>query len=217
MRTILLTVISFVLTVSTFATSQSPDKIIYKGQEYSLNTNPLESFFENNPNLRPKSDIMSTALWRGYIATFEIQDNQLFVKDIVVMNEDTTTSTHKTTWRSVFNQVFPNQKQIRVDWLTGLLVIPNGKLVNYVHMGYASTYENYILLEIDKGNLIQEKNMKSKESEKFKDKQFKAFQKTDEYKKLKEELKKNGGGTDEFLDSFIRIYVTDYSTKILTE
>jgi len=217
MRTILLTVISFVLTVSTFATSQSPDKIIYKGQEYSLNTNPLESFFENNPNLRPKSDIMSTALWRGYIATFEIQDNQLFVKDIVVMNEDTTTSTHKTTWRSVFNQVFPNQKQIRVDWLTGLLVIPNGKLVNYVHMGYASTYENYILLEIDKGNLIQEKNMKSKEYEKFKDKQFKAFQKTDEYKKLKEELKKNGGGTDEFLDSFIRIYVTNYSTKILTE
>jgi len=217
MRTILLTVISFVLTVSTFATSQSPDKIIYKGQEYSLNTNPLESFFENNPNLRPKSDIMSTALWRGYIATFEIQDNQLFVKDIVVMDEDTITGSHKTTWRSVFNQVFPNQNQIKVDWLTGLLVIPNGKLVNYVHMGYASTYENYILLEIDKGNLIQEKNMKSKESEKFKDKQFKAFQKTDEYKKLKEELKKNGGGTDEFLDSFIRIYVTDYSTKILTE
>jgi len=84
-------------------------------------------------------------------------------------------------------------------------------------MGYASTYENYILLEIDKGNLVQEQSMNSKEYEKFKDKQFKAFQKTDEYKKLKEDLKKNGGGTDEFLDSFIRIYVTDYSTKILTK
>ena len=163
MKTILLTVIFLTLTVSIFATSQAPDKIIYKEQEYSLNTNPLESFFEKNPKLRPESRIMSTALWRGYIATFEIRDNQLFVKDIVVMDEDTTTSSQKTTCRSVFNQVFPNQKQIKVDWLTGLLVIPNGKLVNYVHMGYASTYENYILLEIDKGNLSQEKSMKRKE------------------------------------------------------
>lgn len=217
MKTILLTVISLILTVCAFATSQIPDKIIYNGQEYSLNSNPLETFFEKNPDLKPKSEMMSTALWRGYIATFEISDNQLFVKDITVMDEDTITGSHKTTWRSVFKQVFPDQKQVKVDWMTGLLVIPNGKLVNYVHMGYASTYENYILLEIDKGNLIQEKSMKSKEYEKFKDKQFKAFQKTDEYKKLKEDLKKNGGGTDEFLDSFIRIYVTDYSTKILTE
>jgi len=217
MKTILLTVISFFLTVCTFATSQMADKIIYKGQEYSLNTNPLEKFFEKKPDLRPKSDIMSTALWRGYIGTFEIEDNQLFVKDIVVMDEDTIKGSHKSNWKSVFNQVFPDQKAVKVDWLTGLLVIPNGKIVNYVHMGYASTYENYVLLEIDKGDLIQEKSMNSKEYEKFKDKQFEAFRKTDEYKKLKEDLKKNGGGTDEFLDSFIKIYVTDYSTKILNE
>ena len=59
--------------------------------------------------------------------------------------------------------------------------------------------------------------MKRKEYEKFKEKQFKAFQKTDDYRNLKEELKKNGGGTDEFLDSFIQTYVIDYSTKVLTK
>ena len=133
------------------------------------------------------------------------------------MDVDTTGGSDTTKWKSVFNQVFPNQEQVKVDWLTGILVIPNGKLVNYVHMGYASTYKKYILLEIQKGNLIQEKNMKRLEYEKFKNKQFKAFQKTVEYKKLKEELKKNGGGTDAFLDSFIRIYDTNYTTKILTE
>jgi hypothetical protein len=217
MKTILLTVISLVLTVCVFATSQSSDKIIYKGQEYLLNTNPLESFFEKHPNLRPESKIISSSLWRSYVATFEIQDNQLFVKDIVIMDDDTITGSNKTIWRSVFNHVFPTKKQTQLDWFTGLLVLPYGKLVNYVHMGYASTYENYILLEIDKGNLIQEKNMKSKEYEKFKEKQFKAFQKTEEYKKVKDELKKNGSGTDEFLDSFLKIYVIDYSTKILTK
>ena len=217
MRTILLTVIFLFLTICTFATGQISDKIIYKGKEYSLNTNPLEKFFEKNPNLKPNIKIPFSALWRGYIATFEIQDKQLFVKDIVIMDEDTLNGAHKLTNKSVFNQVFPNQKQLKVDWLTGLLVIPYGKLVNYVHMGYASTYENYILLEIDKGNLSQEKSMKRKEYEKFKEKQFKAFQKTDDYRNLKEELKKNGGGTDEFLDSFIQTYVIDYSTKVLTK
>jgi len=217
MKTILLTVIAFILTFQVFATSQTPDKIIYKGQEYSLNTNPLEAFFEKNPDLRPKCEITSTALWRGYIATFEIQDSQLFVKDIVIMDEDTLSDPHKTTWKSVFNQVFPNQKHIKVDWMKGLLVIPNGELVNYVHMGYASIYENYILLEIDKGNLIHEKNIKSEEYEKLKDRQFNAFKKTNEYKKMKEELKKSGNGSDEFLDSFIKIYETSYTTIILPE
>ncbi len=217
MRIILFTTIFLFFTVCVFATGQTPDKVIYKGKEYSLNTNPLETFFKKNPQLNPKDGWTSTALWRGYVATFKIEDNQLFVKDIVVMDVDTTGGSDTTKWKSVFNQVFPNQEQVKVDWLTGILVIPNGKLVNYVHMGYASTYKKYILLEIQKGNLIQEKNMKRLEYEKFKNKQFKAFQKTVEYKKLKEELKKNGGGTDAFLDSFIRIYDTNYTTKILTE
>lgn len=190
MRKILLTVFSLVLTICVFATGQISDKIIYKGEKYSLNTNPLESFFEKNPNRKPNPEIISTALWRGYIATFEIQNDQLFVNDIIIMEKDTLYNHDDTKWISVLNLVFPEQKQVKVDWLTGLLVIPTGKLVNYIHMGYASTYENYILLEIEKGNLVKGKSMNSKEYEIFKDKQFKAFQKTEKYLKLKEDLKK---------------------------
>jgi len=65
MKTFILTVISFFLSVCSYGTSQTPDKIIYKGQEYALNTNPLEIYFLKNPDLRPKSEIMSTGLWRG--------------------------------------------------------------------------------------------------------------------------------------------------------
>jgi hypothetical protein len=75
MRTFLLTAIFFVLAICIFATGQISDKIIYKGEKSSLNTNPLESFFKKNPNLKPQPDIMSTGLWRGYIATFEIQND----------------------------------------------------------------------------------------------------------------------------------------------
>jgi len=96
MRTILLTAIFLIVTICIFATGQISDKIIYKGQEYSLNTNPLESFFKKNPDLKPKPDIMSTALWRGYIATFEIQKDQLFVKDIIIEVNDSINGRDKT-------------------------------------------------------------------------------------------------------------------------
>jgi hypothetical protein len=204
---------------SVFATAQSPDRIIYNGNEYALHSNPLESFFEKNPEKRPEGGIISTGLWRGYIATFEIRDKQLFLKDIEIMLEDTTKSENNRNyiWKSVIDKVFPNQNEIKIDWLTGILVIPQGKLVNYVHMGYASTYENYILLEIDKGDLKNEKHFDAIEYEKFKERQFQAFKKTEEYKKISESLRKEGRSSRKFIDSFLKIYVIEYSSKILTE
>jgi hypothetical protein len=203
--------------LTAFATAQYPDKIIYNKTEYKLHSNPLESYFDKNPDKRPKGGLMSTALWRGYVATFEIRDNQLFLKDIEIQYRDTTNKdNYDYKWRSVLDAVFPDQKNIKIEWLTGLLVLPQGKVVNYVYMGYGSTYQRYILLELDKGDLKKEKQFKSKEYEKFKEKQFQVFKQTDDYKKIKADLTKDGS-SEEFIDSFLRSFVTDYTTKILTE
>lgn len=165
-RIFLIVALTSFLATEAFATAQIPDILIYKGEEYALFSNPLEEYFEKHPDEKPQSDVTNTALWRGYIATFEIKDNQLFIKDIEIQYYDEISDEYL--WRSVIEEVFPNQKEVKVDWFTGLLVIPQGKLVNYVHMGYASTYENYILFEIDKGNLTKEKKFNHKEYEKFK-------------------------------------------------
>lgn len=203
--------------VNALATAQYPDKLFYNGKEYALYSNPLETYFDKHPDKRPKGGMMSTALWRGYIATFEILDSQLYVKDIVIEVYDTTGEVkYKTKWKSVIDEVFPGQEKLKVDWLTGLLVIPYGKLKKYVHMGYGSTYEKYILLEIDKGDLKKGKKYNYKEYELFKDRQFEAFKQTEEYQKLKTDLKKDGS-TDAFIDSFLRSYVTNYTTKILED
>ena len=100
-----------------------------------LFTNPMESYFTQYPDKRPKNDVELTSLWRGYVATFEINDNQLYLKDIEIIDSNK----KGIEWKSVLNEIFPNQEHIKIDWMTGLLVIPSGKLVNYVHMGYAST------------------------------------------------------------------------------
>ncbi|MDR0515679.1 MAG: hypothetical protein LBH25_01380 [Fibromonadaceae bacterium] len=54
-----------------FATAQEPDLLIHNGEKYDLTVNPMEPFFKENPEKRPPSP--NTALWRGYIATFEIR------------------------------------------------------------------------------------------------------------------------------------------------
>jgi hypothetical protein len=215
MRKTLTIILILFAELQAFATAQTPDKIIYNGKEYRLNSNPLEPYFEKFPDKRPKSEIMSTSLWRGYVATFEVRDNQLFLKDIEILCSDTTSKeTFSIKWRSVINDVFPDQNNIKIDWFTGILVIPYGELINYVHMGYGSTYENYILLEFDQGNLKQDLQMNYKEYEKFKERQFQAFKKTKEYKKIKSDFKKDGYSV-EFTDVFLKNFIIEYTSKIL--
>lgn len=222
MKTLIINILLLFSGIGVFATSQRADKLLYKGIEYNLFSNPLEIYFEKYPNKRPKKVfgglvIESTSLWRGYVATFEIRDHKLIVKDIQILCVDTTHSNSlDECWVSVITEVFPEQKEIQVDWYTGLLVLPIGDIMNYIHMGYGSTYENYILLEIEKGNLKKEKHFNYIEYEDFKGRQFDAFKQTKEYKKIKKDLKKSGDSKKD-IDSFLRSYVIDYTSKIIIE
>jgi len=218
MRALSTIVLFICVNLTVFGTAQYPDKIIYNGKEYDLHSNPMESYFEKYPDKRPQGGVMSTALWRGYVATFEIKDNQLYLKDIEIeISTKDEKGNYKYSWKSVLNEVFSNQELIKIDWMTGLLVLPEGEIVNYVHMGYGSTYEKYTLLEVDCGDLKKVKQFGYKEYEKFKEKQFKAFKKTDEYKKIVAELKKDGDYNDKFIDSFLRSFVIGYTSKILVK
>lgn len=207
-----------VVTANAFATAQTPDKIIYRGKQYMLHSNPLEAYFEKNPDKRPTSGMTSSALWRGYVATFEIADNALMLKDIEIMvSKKTEDGSFDYDWKSVIADVVPSGTKLKIDWMTGILVIPHGEIVDYVHMGYGSTFENYILIEVSNGDFVKAKEIGYKAYAAFRDRQFEAFKKTDEYKKLVEELKKDGKSSDEFIESFLRSFVISYSSKILVD
>ena len=48
--------------------------------------------------------------------------------------------------------LFPDYPdRVFAHWYSGTIRIPQGKLLNYVHMGYGSTYERDLFLEIEKG------------------------------------------------------------------
>lgn len=199
------------------ATAQMPDKIVYDGKEHRLHTNPMEAYFKKNPDKRPRGGMISTALWRGYVATFEFADKALVLKDIQVeVPTEPKDGVYEEKWKSAKESLVPAGQTLKIDWFTGILVIPTGDRLQYVHMGYGSTYVNYVLLEVKAGQLTGERKYDAKEYEAFKSRQFAAFKKTPEYQESHARLKTDGW-SEEQIDDFLRSAIIDYTSRFLDE
>ncbi|MGK0413429.1 MAG: hypothetical protein ACJA1B_001632 [Polaribacter sp.] len=198
-------------------TAQYPDKIKYDGIEYSLNTNPLEPYFEKNPEKRPQW--YSTALYRGYVGHFEIIENQLFVTDITIPRHYTDSDGKpKTKSISIYKRIFPDREKVKINWYSGILILPYGKMTEYVHSGYATVYSNYFLLEIKEGDFKKDKNYTYENFLEFKEQQFAVYKKTEEYKTEFESLKKDFPESDKkFIESFLKDHIINYTSEFLIE
>jgi len=218
--------IKFLVTVSfsstVFGTPQIPDIIVYHGKEYELwHSYPMESFFKKYPDKHPKKDLShSTALKRGYLATFEMKGDQLYLKDIGLRDGERRNERgiNSPNWKSVMSEVFPNQTLVKINWVTGLFVLPAGKKIEgpKAYVDYSSTYEKYIVLEMEKGILKREKELTYSEYEIFRQEQFEAFKKTDEYEKIKANLLKKRF-TEKDINELVQYQIFEYSSKILVE
>jgi hypothetical protein len=199
------------------ATAQFPDFLHYKGKKYAMICNPLQPFFEKYPDKKPGGGVMSTANWRGYIATFKIENQRLYLSDVTIEVRDETRE-HKYKDKTVLREIFPGKKDVVAKWFDGLLVIPTGKMTRYVHMGYASTYEKYLLIRVQDGEVIKERSYNQEEYQDFKKRQFEAFKKTKAYRALLKELKKEDSPDDlEGMADFLFMYDTKFTSKILLE
>jgi hypothetical protein len=136
-----------------FSTAQQCDILVLKGKKYSIFTNPLRPFLDRNPGRLPESNIISTSNWRGYVATWEVKNDRLVLTDVGMLQSVGKPSevSPSTEIRSVMAKMFPDQNEVLADWFTGNIIIPDGELVSYVHMGYASTYSKYIILQVKNG------------------------------------------------------------------
>lgn len=173
---------------SVFGTGQIPDYLIIEKDTLSLHCNPLESYFKKNPIKEGIITSMSTGLWRGYIAFFEFKNNKLVVQNIYKQNYITNEKgEYKEELISIYNDIFGSVKDFECNFYDGVLICPFGKIIDYVHMGYSSTYENYRLIEIQKGSFIKDVKMNANEFMELKIKHFEKFKQTEEYKKQLEE------------------------------
>jgi hypothetical protein len=198
----------FVLVATnTIASVQVPDVIIIGGKNESLDTNPLAPYLSAHPKVIPKSDDPATDNWRGYVATWEILDGKLFLRkiDVSFRNPKAPPNEDPRIIKNVIHKIFPDSKDLVAAWYSGALVIPRGKLVKYVHMGYGSTYESYTIVAISKGVVAKKLDLSAEDFAKYRESRFQAFKRTPEYAtKFNEAKSYDPSYSDEFVESVLQ-------------
>ncbi|WP_299675755.1 hypothetical protein [uncultured Tenacibaculum sp.] len=162
-------------------TKQIGDILIFEGETYHIKDYILESFFKGNPKLK-KFHSSNTALTRGYVGNFSVENEKLKVTDIRIFDGNTVNLKLK----SIFKNVFKGKTDC--DWFSGFI-----RIDNYNEYQSKKEDQKYTLLEFHKGNYIGKRSFNYLDFQSFKALQFKQFKTTEEYKKLKENITKTLG------------------------
>ncbi|MCR9252581.1 MAG: hypothetical protein NXI20_19330 [bacterium] len=197
----------------TFATRQMHDILIYKGQRYRLHTDLLKSYFEKYPKRHPESEIISSGLWNGYHAIFEVNDNVITVKEIRILARKKIRIRGAVKWRTVTKEVFPNKEDRRITNITGILKLFHGDIIKYAFDDNA-IYTKYLLLEVENDMIKKYRKYVRSELHEFTKRQFTLFQETPEYQKLLEKYRQDGFDEDYAIDN-IEFNILRYTTKFL--
>ena len=136
--------------------AQLPDIIVIDGECHDLYSNPLEQYWVANRIRRP-SFISSVDCKRGYVATWELKNNHLFLKTITGEYEKTYFYFWKRikpcTLKSVLKKSSLNN--LAATWFTGKIRIPKGNRILYVHHEYESRFEQEMILTIEQGKVVK--------------------------------------------------------------
>ena len=135
-------------------TAQTRERLTYQGESLGMCTSPLGDFFSFCDNW-PRFAQTDTSLWRNFVGTWEIVNDRLYLIGLEATMMDGAAATLAT--------VFPNfPDRAFAHWYTGALRVPRGELINYVHSGFRSKYEEDLFLDIADGVLTGTRLVKNK-------------------------------------------------------
>jgi hypothetical protein len=127
-------------------TAQFAENLKYRGEDLEMCTTPLSDYFAMGGN-NPRFDSNCTALWRGYFGSWEIVDDRLYLIELSGTLEDGTEASLATVFPEYPDRVFAH-------WYSGTIRIPQGRQLEYVHMGYDSSFERDLLLDVERGVVV---------------------------------------------------------------
>lgn len=120
---------------------------IPRNHDLIIDINDVEMNEEQIKEFGLNERISCTDCWRDYVGTWEIKDNEFHLKDIEGKYK------------------LLSKEKILADWFTGVIRIPKGEMLRYIHMGFASVYESEIHIQIEKGIVIKSKEIDNKNKE----------------------------------------------------
>lgn len=136
--------------------AQFPDIILYEGEKLELYSNPLEPYWNISKKRRP-TFLEEEECTRGYIATWEIIDNLLILREVDGNVEKRLFIFWKKITRYSLGMLFPaiNTGGVVASWFTGKIRIPQGKMLFYVHQAYDSRFEREKVITIEHGKVLK--------------------------------------------------------------
>ena len=133
---------------TTLMTAQIHERLILDGENTTMAFCPpfpedhpriIDRHAEGLPGDGADAGCYSTACWREYQGTWEIEDGKFYLR------------------RLVGRFRLRSNEPIFADWFSGMLRIPRGECLQYVHMGFGSIFEEELHIKIEKGVVTSSK------------------------------------------------------------
>jgi uncharacterized protein (TIGR02996 family) len=127
--------------------AQDPDWLHFRGRRRMLLSYPLDAYLRDLSE-QPALRMWSTANRRGYVATWEVRDDDtLWLTGLQTRLDDQADPG--------LRAVFPDAAgPVEARWVSQSLRVPDGEQLRYVHMGYGSQYARETLLLVWAGQLL---------------------------------------------------------------
>jgi len=119
---------------------------------------------------------------------------------------------HDDRMKDVTAQYFPEAPMV-ANWYSGALIIPTGELVDYVHMGYGSTYESYIVIVVKNGVVARRDDLSLEQFNEYRRRKFEEFKATEtyakEFKRTSREFKDKAMAEEFLFEIFTEQYLSN--------
>jgi hypothetical protein len=144
--------------------AQLPDFIVVNKEKMHLYTNPLEQYWTFLKKRKP-SFITSQGCKRGYIATWEIHNKQLYLRGISGVVKRNFLFFPLKPKKYTMKLLFPKHHNVAVKakWFSGKLRIPRGSRTIFSDQDYDSRFEQDIIITIDHGNVVKTVTLDNKQ------------------------------------------------------
>lgn len=127
-------------------TAQTPEILIYNGERQGMTFIPP---IPNDPQIvvaAPNDySCYNTACWRGYVGTWEIKDDKFYLNSL-------TGRYH-----------MAKDEPVHATWFTGVIRVPQGEMLHYVHMGFGSIFERELHIKIENGVVVDQRTIDNRE------------------------------------------------------
>ncbi len=137
------------------ATGQEGDRLIINKDTLQLLDCPIEydSLLRTKVSQRLLRKSASTGCWRGYVATWRIENKKLYLVSIREYPEENNVSLE-----GIFDAYKDDQGRILASWFSKKTYTATGKILRYSHMGFNRNYEYETRYDIQKGVVVDERH-----------------------------------------------------------